>query len=254
MIVSCEKEKTDTEVETAKDHAVVEMNFISIFSTIHSLGIQENGFKKTEAIKNICASIESFGDTLNFPNSGPIRVDIDYGNSGCTGSDSRPIRGKLMVTFNDKWSKQGAITNVELEQYFVNGINLNAAIIITNTGNNTYRFSVTNAKCTASTWSVKYNSSLEIKQSEGAGTKSIISDDVFEITGSADGISRINKTYVSNIAFPVILRSSCKWLESGICEITPQDAGKRSLNYGHGNCDNEAVISINGDIYQIELK
>lgn len=253
FIASCKKEEVDTEVLTAQDYTTAEQYFVQVFSTIHSFGIQEN-FNSALTVNNTCAPIEFSGDTFDFPVNGPIILMLDYGSAGCKDLDGRVRKGKLKATFNGKWSKAGSKTNVEFIDFFIDGIKLDGAITITAKNVDSYDISVVNGQCIFSPWTINYTSNLLIIQKAGASTKTVISDDVFEITGTANGNSREGKLYTSKIILPLTVKTSCNWVERGASEIIPEGLTSRIVNYGDGICDKNAIISINGNVYNFNLK
>jgi hypothetical protein len=40
---------------------------------------------------------------------------------------------------------------------------------------------------------------------------------------------------------------------SGIIEVTPDNVSPRLIDFGTGSCDNAATVTVNGNIYNVEL-
>ncbi|MBL7707699.1 MAG: hypothetical protein JNJ86_01440, partial [Chitinophagaceae bacterium] len=87
-------------------------------------------------------------------------------------------------------------------------------------------------------------------------------DDIFKIEGSASGQAQRGNlvvTWESNVIEPLIKRFVCRWIVKGTIKTVRRNANANSpwvaiLNFGNGNCDNQAVITINGVSHQITLR
>ena len=250
FLISCEKVEIDTETQTAQDNSIAEASFMQVFPTIHAISVNEEGIKKTGSY-NTCATVE-IKDTANFPNS-PATITVDYGVDGCSDDDGKLKKGKLKAVIFDKWANTGAKVVVSFENYYVNDVKCEGVMTAVNNGNNSYTITVEDGKCITADFTIGYNSSVTITQFEGAATIED-TDDAFEFTGNANGTNRDGKTYDSKITTPLIKRNSCKWIEKGIFEVTPQDIAARTVNYGDGTCDDDATITINKQNFQFKLK
>lgn len=253
IICSCEKKaEIDTETQTSVDNTIAESAFTQVFPTVNEVSINEEGVRSTNSS---CASYTVIGDTANFPANGPVTIVINYDSTaGCLDSDGRLKKGKLLAVFNDEWDKTGSTIEITLQDYYVNNINYSGMVIATNNGNNSYSTSVVNGKCIDPTWTIEYTSNSTVEQIAGADTPSDDLDNVFKFTGSASGVSRKGRKFTTNIVTPLTKRANCNWIESGVMEITPDSLAARSLNFGDGSCNNDAVITINGNNYDIKLE
>ena len=55
------------------------------------------------------------------------------------------------------------------------------------------------------------------------------------------------------ITQPLKITFVCPWIVSGTIEATPDDNFVRVLDYGNGTCDNNATITVDGNVYNIKL-
>ena len=78
-------------------------------------------------------------------------------------------------------------------------------------------------------------------------------DDVYSITGTASGTSFDGTQFSSNITNPLIFALNCRWVEKGTIEFIPSDKITRTIDFGNGDCDNDATISIAGLSFNIKL-
>ncbi|MBL0268925.1 MAG: hypothetical protein IPP99_09740 [Chitinophagaceae bacterium] len=86
-------------------------------------------------------------------------------------------------------------------------------------------------------------------------------DDVFKIEGTAYGRVKRGNLLVrweSSITEPLIRRFTCRWIVKGRIRSVRANLPSNSpwiaiLDFGAGNCDNQAVLTINGNSRQITL-
>jgi hypothetical protein len=87
----------------------------------------------------------------------------------------------------------------------------------------------------------------------GMDTPYNIWDDVFSIEGSETGVNRQGETYTHTIVNALQIRRACRWIVAGTMDIVVGDK-TATLDYGNGDCDNLATVTINGEIYDIKLR
>jgi hypothetical protein len=87
-------------------------------------------------------------------------------------------------------------------------------------------------------------------------------DDVYKIyDGTATGKVRRGNLLVrweSTITEPLIRRVSCRWIVKGVIKTVRANLPANShwvsfLNFGNGDCDNQATLTVNGHTFQITL-
>lgn len=86
---------------------------------------------------------------------------------------------------------------------------------------------------------------------EGFATPMIWADNVFSITGSWTTTFPAG-TQTSTITTPLRVRANCPNIVSGVVEIVRND-NTAVLDYGDGECDNQATLTINGNTTTITL-
>ena len=86
----------------------------------------------------------------------------------------------------------------------------------------------------------------------GLETPFFIWDDEFLITGFSSGINRDGVEYNHTIVAPLHKKMSCRWFVSGTIEMQNGD-NLVILDYGDGECDNIATITVNGETTEITL-
>ena len=81
-----------------------------------------------------------------------------------------------------------------------------------------------------------------------------ITDDVYEITGSANDVIRSGNTFDIDITSALRVQLDCIWITEGVLSLKPEDYDARTLDYGDGTCDNKALLSTNRKDVEITLR
>lgn len=203
---------------------------------------------------------------LNAPARFPVRIVIDFG-SGCTGRDGHTRSGKISTEYSGRLTEPGNSATTSFEGFKFDSISVQGKHKITNTtaaGSNQRQFTidVEDAKLTKASGSYSmWTSHRVITQVEGNGTPFIPLDDIFKITGDSHGRVKHGDfiyAWQSEIAEPLIKKFTCRWISKGIIrarrETLPSNTQWAAiLDYGQGNCDFQATLTINGVSHQIQL-
>jgi hypothetical protein len=207
---------------------------------------------------------------INPPNVFPVRVVIDFGNTGCVCRDGRTRRGKIITEYTNRLLYPGAIATTTFDGFYIDSIHVEGTHKITNTStpnvtpppDRKFIVDVIDAKLTKPNGNyTSWSSHKTITQIEGLGTPAIPLDDVFKIEGSARGQVRRDNLLVaweSSIIDPLIKRFTCRWIVKGQVKTVRLASSVSTrwtavLDFGNGNCDNQATITINGVTRQITL-
>jgi hypothetical protein len=57
-----------------------------------------------------------------------------------------------------------------------------------------------------------------------------------------------------NIVSPLIKSLDCKWIKQGTIHFQPSGKPLRIIDFGMGNCDDDATVTINNNTFNIKLK
>ena len=79
-------------------------------------------------------------------------------------------------------------------------------------------------------------------------------DDVYFITGETTGTNFRGEEYTRTILTPLEWAASCRFIKSGSIEIVVGERDPIIIDFGNGDCDNEATVSRNGETRTIELR
>ncbi len=275
LFTSCKKKETeDNDTEAASDHAMGE----TASNDISNIGNQASFSNMTtyklgasDQIYTMCATITR--DTLN--NTNPDTLTVDFG-TGCTGLDNRTRKGILQFVYTAglHYRDSGNVITVTTPNntYYVdnNQIIINSKTI-TNKGHVTNGMltwviasdiKINRANGNVVTWNTT-NRTKVLLAGETAPNKINWPQAKVAIFGDATGSH--TKLGGSTHTFSARVLQS-KWLVrdftcglfkrffvSGTLEFTPDSKPTRYVNFGTGNCDDQAVVTINGHAYNITL-
>jgi len=271
ILTGCRKHKEkDDDTSGVQDNALAEGSFNDIgqISDEASKG-SVSSYKDISSvgILSACASVKF--DTLNHADKDSITVTFgDANGNNCLCNDNRYRRGKLYIEYTagkHYWDSTADVTirTAPTDNYFVNDNQVKGTKNIHNNGHNSAHHL---------NWSINVNGT--IVKANGQGTllwtssrnREWISgeitplnwtDDIYSITGSANGTSVAGNNFTAQIdaSDPLIKKNNCWWISAGKFSFDPGN-GKpvRYVDFGYspnqsGSCDNWASITINGNTY-----
>jgi type II secretory pathway pseudopilin PulG len=262
ITAGCKKDKEDKDQRAAIDNATAENAFNDVFNQVDNAAkaTVQSGAKVTQLDSGGCATITITPfDTITWPKT----MTIDFGSSNCLCSDGKYRRGKVIANLSGKYRNAGTIITITLDQYYVNDNHVQGTKTITNLGhtgtygggnNLKYSIVVSNASITTQDGTISWNSTRTREWIEGESTLwPNWQDDVYLISGSASGTDVNGNAFNVNIVNPLRAALNCRWIESGTLEITPSGLATRTVDFGGGNCDDQATVTINGNTYNFTM-
>jgi hypothetical protein len=187
-------------------------------------------------------------------------VTIDFGN-GYTGKNGRVYKGKIIKTINGKkYMDAGYIASVTFNNFSVNDNKITGQKTIENKGLNTSNqmywsisSSITVTKTDGKT--ILWTSTRTRTMTAGTSTPQW-ADDVYEIAGSASGTASNGLTFELNITTPLVKSMACRYISKGVLTITKTSRSTKSktVDYGNGDCDATATLTVDGQTKTIILK
>jgi len=281
LFTSCKKkEAEDNDTNGAADHALGETCSNDIINIGQQASYGQSNFSTSSTYKlgeenqiyATCAVITF--DSLN--NTDVDTLKVDFGTS-CVGKDGRTRKGILqfVYTAGKRYRDSGNVISVTTpgNTYYVdnNQVIVNSKTI-TNKGHDPVSGYLT--------WTI--TSDIKVNRSNGntvswtaSRTKVLLAGEMpnnqpinwaqakIAIYGTATG--SFTKSGGNAETFSVNV-SQAKWLVrdftcvsfrkyfvQGVLEFTPNGKPVREVNFGTGNCDNLAVITINGHTYNVTL-
>ncbi|BDS14906.1 hypothetical protein [Aureispira anguillae] len=233
LTTACEKEAADWTYST--DDTMADLAFDDIYNAMSG---ESNDNNNLRACANLTLSSTTF----------PITVTADFnGSTGC--GDGRVRSGTITAVYTDRWNAAGSKVTITTTDYSVNGYRVEGTNVIENlgqvNGNPTFRSTVTNGKVTTPTGDIITRDAVkEYAWIDGVGTPLDIADDVWQLTGTANGTTRNGNAYTAEITTPVVKANSCNWVQQGVVEIRPAGGGTvRTVDYGPNTCDAIATVT-----------
>jgi hypothetical protein len=191
--------------------------------------------------------------------SSPMKATLDFGTSNCLCADNKLRRGKIIVTFNGPLMDSATYVSSTFEDYFVNDNQIIGTRIVTNKGHNAnghLNFQVvTDGSIVLANngGTIKYKTNHNREWTAGENTPLEVNDDVYSFSGSSSGTTTSNQDFTIIIASPLIWTVSCNRMVGGIFELTPEGEVTRVVNFGNGECDKYATVTVLGVTFQITL-
>lgn len=292
LVPGCSKENsgngTDQQEEevsrvSSESDAEAEMIFNGVFDD--AMGVNDevgmagigifgrNNIGSTDGTPETQRPNACFTVTVTHPNGTPfpVRVVIDFGPIPCLGPDGHTRKGKIITEYSNRLIVPGAVATTTFHDFYFDSTHVEGTHRITNMSSLTptvppqrkFKAEVIDARLTKHNGNfIEWNSVKTITQIEGLLTPDFPRDDVFRIEGHSRGRARRGTLLVaweSNVIEPLIKRFLCRWIVKGKVRTvrinaTTTTAWIAVLDFGNGNCDNQAVITINGVSHQITLR
>lgn len=206
-----------------------------------------NGPTEVDSVKCFVVTATSLDQNSSFP----VKIEIDFG-AGCRGRDGKTRKGKMTTIYSNRLILPGATATTSFENYYVNNVKVEGSHLITNTFSaNTPSFSLeVDGKLSRENGNYsKWVSKRSITQVGGLNTLFAPGDDVFEISGTASGelqLSGRTFQWAAETSSPLVKKFSCPWLIKGILSFKKGNRVTGTLDYGNGECDNQATLTVNG--------
>jgi hypothetical protein len=264
VFVACKKEKETTnsinstdELITATDNNRGETESNTIFTMSKGgwdrrLGAKTNG---TDTFDVPSCAVETL-DTL----SNPKKYIIDFGQTGCECFDGKTRKGRLILTWTGNPWDSLSQKQIIADSFFINNVRWTYQHRETNLGRKppmghpVMRVEVLDCKIMGADGVVDFKSDRTQELVRGHETPMIFSDDEFMVKGATNGSDRKGNVFSTIITQPLKFRPDCRYFTSGKVELRRNNSEVRTLDYGSGNCDNEATMIIQGKSYPFTLK
>jgi hypothetical protein len=259
---SCTKETAldQNSIDLADDDAVSEAVFEDIFSTVDYADIilddyQKGGEAKSDVVTDSCPAV-----TIDHPSDAlwPKKITIDYG-TGCTGFYDNTRSGKIIIVVTGKRMQTGSKRTITFDNYYFNGIKVEGSKVVENMGFNEAQHMVMSVRLSDGKLTLPDGKTIERSvehQREwiaGLLTRNIWDDECL-ITGTATGVNINGVAYTNTITTALDWKRVCRFFVSGIIKIERKGKPAVELNFGTGECDALATVTMNGETREITLK
>jgi hypothetical protein len=261
FFLSCHRSDRDkdTETQSASDNYLAEACWNDVFKQLDDAAAVTPDVNRY-ACPPSAATCYTVTVTPAFPNTTfPKTVLVDFGSTNCTGTDGIARRGQISAVLTGKYRDSLTVISITTNNYFVNDYKVQGTKKIDNLGHingiMTYTDTVTNAVITQpDSKTITWNSQRTNKWIAGESTLLNVSDDVYEISGAADGRGTKGNHFVLTITTPLRVEIGCRYIVSGVVKLTPDNLADRIIDFGAGTCDDKATVTILGKSYEITLR
>jgi hypothetical protein len=263
MFVSCNRD--ENEPENIDGDALIASSTVDFtdqfdFNTAIDLGNTYSSFSSrtsstdSELAVPSCATVTVNNTT---PGVFPKVITVDYGTTGCT-QNNITRKGVLTITISNYIMQNGSTVVIERENYFVNNKKIEGTVTYTNQTTNAstpqWTRTVTNGKVTLQNGLFfTHTGTRTVKQTQGVST-AMLGDNVYEVISGTHTVTRPNgSSLTSTVVTPLVKAFSCHYVSQGQLDLngTVLDG---VLDFGNGNCDNQATYThSNGTVYQVNL-
>ncbi|MCU0460920.1 MAG: hypothetical protein MUF36_02720 [Bacteroidales bacterium] len=258
---SCDKQSDidQTSIDLANDDAVSDAIYEDVFSSVDNADIildnyMKSGYAKS-AVADSCPLV-----TIDHPDDAkwPKTITIDFGTL-CTGLYDNTRSGKIITVVTGPRLQQGSKKTVTFDNYYVNGIKVEGTKVIENMGYNNNQNMVFTATLTGGKLTLVNGRTIERSFTHerewiaGLLTKYIWDDECF-ITGTANGITLKGVSFTNTITSALHWKRVCRFIVSGVVKIEREGLEPVVLNYGEGECDAKATLTMGDQTKEILLK
>lgn len=264
FFTSCMKDRLldDELINTAQDEALASSLFDDAFDQADDAHKQKDDDLKNGPYKSVMVSVTC--PTINFlhPDSSgyPRTIIVNFGDENCIGTGGRERRGKIIVKVTGQYREKNTKRTITFEDYHVNDNKVEGTKTVTNMGKNSdgniyFNIKVENGKITTPEGkTIEWVAEREREWISGEDTKWNIWDDEYAITGGSDGVNSNGTKFTKTITSELIVQVGCRWIKKGAIDLDIEGKNKIIVDYGDGNCDNDATIDYNDKTYNIKLR
>ena len=252
-MISCRRER-DNDTNSAQDNAIAESSYDDANDMADQAGKGVNLDLKLEqesSLLSTCATVTR--DTTTNPKT----ITIDFGTTNCTCSDGRVRRGKVLVSYTGKYREVGSHIEIGFDNYYVNDNHVEGTRTVDNLGfnadSNLVFHVVVDGTITKTDGTVIDWVCDRTREWIAGFDTDIRIDDAYKVTGTASGTRSNGINFTAETVTPLIRKVSCHQFVSGQLRLTPSGKPERLIDFGNGDCDNEATVTINGNDYTIQL-
>ncbi len=253
QLSSCVRER-DTDVSVAEQQVMGEFIYSNALEIADDAATKKTGENLSNfKTSGYCASITH--DDVSMPRI----IIIDFGPINCMCNDGRNRKGKIVVSYTgNQYLDSNGEVSIKFDQYFVNDYQVFGTKTVTNRGHNLlgqpyYDIKVAGKFLKPNVLdTLVWNADRIRTWTQGSETP-VWGDDVYEWTGTGNGMNEFKMYYSMVISKPLVKEQGCRYVQKGKIELQAQGKAMISLDYGDGNCDTGATVLMNNKSYHIEL-
>jgi len=188
----------------------------------------------------------------------PKVITIDFGTS-CIGKDGKIRSGKIIIT-SDSFTTFPSVRNKTFDNYYVEGKKIEGTVVktITKDQENNIRTAVISENITinfsngegTATRIANFTRQYQRGALASAADNRIVSWGTVDFT-RASGV-KVNKTVTSDK--PLVFNVPCHHIVSGTVSVTTSNNFSWTIDFGTGDCDNIATLTIGNKTKEIRIR
>lgn len=250
-LTSCKKDKDE---ETADNDSTLAENYSMSEQTADDMDaiadeVETGGSLSTFRLKNTDGILADSVVITKSTSGDTTYITVDFG-TGITCKDDKVRKGKIKIVRIGEPLVAGTSRTATTDNYYVNDNKVDATRKVVynglNSSNNPYWSIEASATITLASGAgtIEYSTSRTREWTAGSNTLSYRLDDEFTISGTATGAKSNGTSFTASITTPLVRKVSCYQIVKGVLEITPSGKKTRVIDYGSGDCDNTATLTI----------
>ena len=255
IISSCKKtDNTKIDPESGIDYVQAESISTYLFQTV-SNAIQYDTLTLKASNDSIpsCMHISNTPGGSNYPKT--VTIYFDTTNASCSIGgvvyDGATYRGTITMQMSGPFKTTGSVITINPVNLYVNNNKVTGQSSITNLGRNTsdnlmFQMKVSNSIIYTKNGNIQYTFDKIWTWSNGESTDyPVIYDDIYQVTGTSNGININNSGFSTQTLSPLIIQLSCKGkIVKGKVQVIPLNAQTMTIDFGDSICAGKANMLI----------
>ena len=188
------------------------------------------------------------------------KITIDFGTS-CVGPDGKTRSGKIIITYTRRLYHPGASLKIELENYVVDGKQIEGTKTIENVSTS-YRDDIslkTTLRNGQITWPDSTSATRQYTRTRTWIRAPRPINDEFHVEGRAQGTRRNGNSYSVNIVSTIIYKRKCRMQGihipvQGLKLIKRTGHPDLLIDFGDGDCDHLITLTRNGNSRVVDVR
>lgn len=255
--LGCKKSERDEDIltNTSEENAYAESLYADVYKMVHNAAMKTKGISSS-----LTTDTTLFGcDILTADTSvTPKLLTIDFRFSGCVATHGISRKGKIIAEFTGHYPDSNSIINIQFLNYNFGKYKVNGNISIVNRGRNALgnqiiTFFMQDGTIVEDRSTIRWQANKSWEYTKGA-TTTTFSDDEYLVTGTSFGYNGNGNEYDSEVIIPNRITTECFQITAGNQIINVKNLSTRTIDYGNGACDRDAIVNINGEEVTVKLR
>ncbi|HKI89452.1 MAG TPA: hypothetical protein VKA38_10510 [Draconibacterium sp.] len=199
---------------------------------------------------NNCPLVNIESETGGYPKT----ITLDYGDSTVL-RNGKVLSGVVLIEISGPRSSEDYTRLITYQDFGVDSVLINGTASVAFTkGEDVFRtFESTIIFTLADGTTVNRESVRQWQWIEGMNTDVDQTDDMIQITGYTNAETSDGDVYKKEIVDPLIRIRDCPYIVQGVVDISMNGDLISSLDYGEGECNDMAILTKDGETYEVEL-